>query len=72
MKLGLLGGSFNPIHHGHLVIATRAAEAVKLDRVLFIPTAISPLKRGREVASPKDRWAMLRLALREKPAFRSG
>jgi nicotinate-nucleotide adenylyltransferase len=69
MKLGLLGGSFNPIHHGHLVIATRAAEAVKLDRVLFIPTAISPLKRGRGVASPSDRWAMVRLALRGNPLF---
>lgn len=69
MKLGLLGGSFNPIHHGHLVIATRAAEALKLDRVLFIPAATSPLKRGREFASPGDRWAMVRLALRGNPLF---
>lgn len=69
MKLGILGGSFNPIHHGHLIIATRAAEALKLDRVLFIPTAISPLKRARDFASPRDRLAMVRAALRADPLF---
>jgi nicotinate-nucleotide adenylyltransferase len=69
MRLGLFGGSFNPIHHGHLIAATRAAEAVKLDRVLFIPTAVSPLKHGRELAPPAARWAMLRLALRGNAAF---
>lgn len=69
MRVGLLGGSFNPIHHGHLVTATRAAEAVKLDRVLFIPAALSPLKSGHGLAPAKHRWAMLRLALRGNPAF---
>jgi nicotinate-nucleotide adenylyltransferase len=69
MKLGLLGGSFNPIHHGHLVIATRAAEALKLDRVLFIPAAHSPLKRREDLAAPRHRWAMVRLALRGNPLF---
>jgi len=69
MRLGLIGGSFNPIHHGHLVTATRAAEAVKLDKVLFIPAAISPLKDGKGLASPRDRWTMVRLALRGNPLF---
>ena len=69
MRLGLFGGSFNPIHHGHLIAATRAAEAVQLDRVLFIPTAVSPLKNGREIAPPEARLAMLRLALRGNQAF---
>jgi nicotinate-nucleotide adenylyltransferase len=69
MKLGLLGGSFNPIHHGHLITATRAAEAVQLDRVLFIPAAISPLKGARSLAPARDRLAMLRLALRGNPRF---
>lgn len=69
MRLGLLGGSFNPIHHGHLITATRAAEAVGLDRILFIPAAVSPLKDGRDLASARDRWAMLRLALRGNPLF---
>jgi nicotinate-nucleotide adenylyltransferase len=69
MRLGLLGGSFNPIHHGHLISATRAAEAVKLDRVLFIPTAVSPLKNGNDLAPAADRWGMLRLALRGNRLF---
>lgn len=69
MRLGLLGGSFNPIHHGHLITAARAAEAVSLDRVLFIPAALSPLKNGRDLAPARDRWAMLRAALRGSRRF---
>lgn len=69
MRLGLFGGSFNPIHHGHLIVATRAAEAVKLDRVLFIPTAVSPLKNGRDLAPTAARWEMLRQALRGNSTF---
>jgi nicotinate-nucleotide adenylyltransferase len=71
MKLGLLGGSFNPIHNAHLVIATRVAEALGLDRILFIPTAISPLKPPRDLAPARHRWAMLRLALKGNPRFRA-
>ena len=69
MKLGILGGSFNPIHNGHLTIATRAAEALALDKVLFTPAALSPLKEERDLASPRDRWAMLKAALRGNPVF---
>jgi nicotinate-nucleotide adenylyltransferase len=69
MKLGILGGSFNPVHHGHLVIAERAAEALALDRVLFIPTAVSPLKSRDGFAPARDRWAMLKLAIRGNPRF---
>src|SRR5579864_1238908 len=71
MRLGLLGGSFNPIHHGHLVAAVRAAEAVGLDRVLFIPAAVSPLKPARALAPAGDRWALLKTALRGNPLFRA-
>jgi nicotinate-nucleotide adenylyltransferase len=67
MRFGILGGSFNPIHHGHLIIATRAAEALSLDRVLLIPTAVSPLKRPGDLASARDRLAMVRLAVRMNP-----
>ncbi len=67
MKLGILGGSFNPIHHGHLIVATRAAEALGLDRVLFIPTALSPLKGTQELAPARDRLAMVRAAVRGNP-----
>ena len=71
MRLGLLGGSFNPVHHAHLVIAERAAEALRLDRVLFIPAAVSPLKRPGDLAPARHRWAMLRLALGGNPLFRA-
>jgi nicotinate-nucleotide adenylyltransferase len=71
MKLGILGGSFNPVHHGHLIVAERAAEAAGLDRVLFVPAAVSPLKDGRSLAPARDRWTMLGLALRRNPLFRA-
>jgi nicotinate-nucleotide adenylyltransferase len=64
MKLGILGGSFNPIHHGHLLIATRAAEALGLDRVLLIPASVSPLKSAGALAPPRHRLAMVRMAVR--------
>jgi nicotinate-nucleotide adenylyltransferase len=67
MKVGILGGSFNPVHHGHLLLATRAAEAAGLDRVLLMPAATSPLKRRAELAPAKDRLAMLRAAVRGHP-----
>lgn len=71
MRLGLLGGSFNPVHHGHLITAIRAAEALRLDRVLFIPAAVSPLKRSHDLAPDRHRWALLRLALRGNPLFQA-
>ena len=64
MRLGILGGSFNPIHHGHLVVAERAAEALKLDRMLLVPTWVTPLKSTAEIAPGPDRLRMVRLALR--------
>jgi nicotinate-nucleotide adenylyltransferase len=71
MRLGLLGGSFNPIHHGHLITALRAAEAASLDRVLFIPAAVSPLKPARGLAPARERWALLKAAIRGNPLFRA-
>jgi nicotinate-nucleotide adenylyltransferase len=64
MKLGIFGGSFNPIHHGHLLAATRAAEALGLDRVLLVPSSVSPLKNPGDLAPPRDRLAMVRIAVR--------
>jgi nicotinate-nucleotide adenylyltransferase len=67
MKVGILGGSFNPVHHGHLLTAVRAAEEAGLDRVLLMPTAVSPLK-GRDALAPaKDRLAMVRAAVKGHP-----
>ena len=61
LRLGLLGGSFNPIHHAHLFTAEVAAAAHRLDRVLLVPAGQSPLKR-RAAVSAEDRVAMARLA----------
>ncbi len=61
LRLGILGGSFNPIHHAHLFTAEVAAAAHRLDRVLLVPAGQSPLKR-RAAVSAEDRVAMARLA----------
>jgi nicotinate-nucleotide adenylyltransferase len=60
---GLLGGSFDPVHHGHLIAADRAAEALGLDTVCFIPCARQPLKPQDPAAGADQRLAMLRLAI---------
>ena len=48
-RIGILGGTFDPIHYGHLAIAEEARLALQLDRVLFVPAAQQPLKRGRDI-----------------------
>lgn len=65
MKIGLFGGSFNPVHKGHIKIAEFACEKLKLDKIIFIPTAISPFKKNNIVASSEDRVNMLNLALKD-------
>jgi nicotinate-nucleotide adenylyltransferase len=66
---GVLGGSFDPIHHGHLIAADRAAEALGLERVLFVPCARQPLKPTGPCADGRHRCAMLALALAGHPRF---
>ena len=61
-KIGILGGTFDPVHDGHLAIAGRAEEALSLDRVIFIPAADPPHKKGTD-ASYGHRLAMLEAAL---------
>ncbi|MGO8702426.1 MAG: nicotinate-nucleotide adenylyltransferase [Candidatus Brocadiia bacterium] len=68
-KLGVLGGSFNPVHLGHLVLAETAREALGLDGVIFIPAKLPPHKRAAPLASGADRLAMVRLAVAGNPAF---
>ncbi len=62
-KLGLFGGSFDPIHVGHVAPVREARRELGLDRVIFLPTAIPPHKNGREFAPALRRWAMVELAL---------
>lgn len=61
MRIGLLGGSFDPPHNGHLLSAGDAYEALTLDRLLFIPAAVQPLKVGQESAPAHHRLEMVRL-----------
>lgn len=68
MRLGLLGGSFDPIHLGHLRAAENAREALRLDRVLFVPAARPPHKAG-PLAAGWDRFTMACLATAGQPAF---
>jgi len=68
-RLGLFGGSFDPVHVGHLHAARAAKEAFGLSRIIFVPARQSPFKPGRELAPGGDRMEMLRLAIRGIPGF---
>ena len=70
MKIGILGGSFDPIHEGHLTLARDAQRQFKLDKILFVPAFLSPLKTRNASATPAPlRARMVALALKEEPAF---
>ncbi|QSR84723.1 nicotinate-nucleotide adenylyltransferase [Methylacidimicrobium sp. B4] len=69
LRLGLFGGSFDPIHHGHLISSWDALEQMHLDRVVFIPCALSPHKSDPPVAPGEERLAMIRRAVRGWPSF---
>lgn len=68
-KLGVFGGTFNPIHNGHLSLCTQICDALGLSKVLLIPTAIPPHKRVDELADGRHRLAMCRLAVQGDPRF---
>lgn len=67
--VGLLGGSFDPVHHGHLIVARVAAEALGLDEIRFVPAREQPFKVGRHGASAADRAVMLELAVAGSDGF---
>jgi len=69
MRVGIFGGTFNPIHCGHLRSAEEVREAFSLDRVYFVPSARPPHKPGEELASAEDRLKMVKLAIADNPAF---
>lgn len=69
-RLGVMGGTFNPIHYGHLLAAESAREMLNLDKILFIPNRYPPHKRPEEIASPEDRFVMTVLATMNHPQFR--
>lgn len=69
MRIGLLGGSFDPPHVGHLLAASDAFEALELDRLVFIPAAVQPLKADRTTAAAKQRLAMTKMLAGSDPRF---
>jgi nicotinate-nucleotide adenylyltransferase len=69
MKIGVFGGTFDPVHVGHLAIAQAALETAGLDRVVFVPAKRSPLKEAGPVAGEADRLAMLQAATKDEPRF---
>ena len=69
VRIGILGGTFNPIHIGHLLLADTAREALTLDRVLFVPTRQPPHKRVRDLLPGPTRMKIIQLAIRDHSAF---
>lgn len=69
MRLGLYGGSFDPVHAGHLLVAQAALEELALDRLVFIPAAQSPFKPGTQPAPAALRSRLLRVALAGRTEF---
>ena len=69
MNIGLFGGTFDPIHNGHIALARAARERCQLGRIYFVPANIPPHKQRPPVASYFDRYAMVTLATREENAF---
>lgn len=69
MRIGVFGGSFDPVHLGHLIVAESCREQARLDRVLFVPAATQPHKQDRRLAAPHHRVEMLRLATCGHDAF---
>jgi nicotinate-nucleotide adenylyltransferase len=68
-KIGLFGGTFNPIHLGHLRGVEEIREAFRLDEIIFIPSAIPPHKAMEEIIDAKHRLEMARLAIASNPYF---
>lgn len=68
-RVGVMGGTFDPIHHGHLYAAEQAAEHFGLQRVIFIPCGQPPHKPGYEISSAEDRYLMVALATNGNPRF---
>ena len=68
-RIGLFGGSFNPIHSGHINLAVSVMEKLMLDKVIFIPSGLAPHKSSSEYADSADRLEMCRLATEEYESF---
>jgi nicotinate-nucleotide adenylyltransferase len=68
-KIGIFGGTFDPVHNGHLILARDAVEQLELDELLFVPAALSPHKLEQTPAAADARLEMLRAAIQDEPRF---
>ena len=68
-KIGIYGGTFDPIHHGHLILSRQACEELQLDQLIFVPAALSPFKEHAPKASGELRLSMLRAAIEGQKDF---
>ena len=69
MRIGILGGTFDPIHMGHLILAQEVYERLTLTRVIFVPCHMPPHKAAKAFANSEDRYQMAVLATQENPSF---
>lgn len=69
MRIGILGGTFNPIHTGHLILAEETREKIGLDRIIFVPAYFPPHKQNSDIAEAKHRLAMVKLATSDNSNF---
>jgi nicotinate-nucleotide adenylyltransferase len=69
MRIGVMGGTFDPIHHGHLVAASEVGHFFELDEVIFVPTGRPWQKESRKVSAPEDRYLMTVIATASNPRF---
>ncbi|MFH1783080.1 MAG: nicotinate-nucleotide adenylyltransferase [Candidatus Omnitrophota bacterium] len=69
IKIGVLGGTFDPVHNGHLYLAKKVLKKLSLDKIIFIPTYIPPHKKGSSVTSARHRYNMLKFALKGNKKF---
>jgi nicotinate-nucleotide adenylyltransferase len=68
-KIAIYGGTFDPIHHGHLIVARDALEKLGTDEVIFIPARVSPLRKTAPVAGDEIRLSMIQAAIENEPGF---
>jgi len=68
-KIGILGGTFNPVHNGHIALAKKALKEFGLEEVIFVPTGLPPHKSDRDLAPKKDRMKMVRLSVKGHKMF---
>ena len=69
MRIGILGGTFNPIHLGHLQLAEGVMKKLNLDKVIFVPSRITPLRKERQIIDPYKRYKMVKLAIEDNERF---